>query len=79
LIAYICVCVEQLVKTRLKYDTRVTILGHVQRGGSPSAFDIILVRLFGFVHLLPYVSLFTHVILLFMVRNRNRLVLLVGT
>jgi len=35
----------QLVKSRLKYDTRVTILGHVQRGGSPSAFDIILVRL----------------------------------
>jgi len=34
---------EQLVKTRLKYDTRVTILGHVQRGGNPSAFDIILV------------------------------------
>ena len=43
------VCVEQLVKTRLKYDTRVTILGHVQRGGSPSAFDIILVRLHSFV------------------------------
>jgi len=38
------VCCEQLVKSRLKYDTRVTILGHVQRGGSPSAFDIILVR-----------------------------------
>ena len=33
----------QLVKSRLKYDTRVTILGHVQRGGIPSAFDIVLV------------------------------------
>jgi 6-phosphofructokinase 1 len=31
--------VKNLVATRLKYDTRVTILGHVQRGGSPSAFD----------------------------------------
>lgn len=28
---------------RLGYDTRVTILGHVQRGGTPSAFDRILV------------------------------------
>ncbi|ELU13881.1 hypothetical protein CAPTEDRAFT_175923 [Capitella teleta] len=33
---------QQLVSSRLKYDTRVTILGHVQRGGSPSAFDRIL-------------------------------------
>ena len=37
-----CVC-SQLISERLKYDTRVTILGHVQRGGSPSAFDRILV------------------------------------
>lgn len=28
---------------RLGYDTRVTVLGHVQRGGTPSAFDRILV------------------------------------
>lgn len=33
----------QLVVKRLGYDTRVTILGHVQRGGTPSAFDRILV------------------------------------
>uniref|UniRef100_A0A6I8PRV2 6-phosphofructokinase n=1 Tax=Ornithorhynchus anatinus TaxID=9258 RepID=A0A6I8PRV2_ORNAN len=32
----------QLVVKRLGYDTRVTILGHVQRGGTPSAFDRIL-------------------------------------
>ena len=38
----------QLISTRLKYDTRVTVLGHVQRGGVPSAFDRVLVRLFGF-------------------------------
>lgn len=35
--------VLQLVVKRLGYDTRVTILGHVQRGGTPSAFDRILV------------------------------------
>ena len=27
---------------RLEIDTRVTVLGHVQRGGAPSAFDRIL-------------------------------------
>uniref|UniRef100_A0A4W4F1X3 6-phosphofructokinase n=1 Tax=Electrophorus electricus TaxID=8005 RepID=A0A4W4F1X3_ELEEL len=32
----------QLVTKRLGYDTRSTILGHVQRGGTPSAFDRIL-------------------------------------
>lgn len=36
-------CSPQLVVTQLGYDTRVTILGHVQRGGTPSAFDRILV------------------------------------
>ncbi|XP_076438032.1 ATP-dependent 6-phosphofructokinase-like isoform X2 [Babylonia areolata] len=34
--------VKNLLTTELKYDTRVTVLGHVQRGGSPSAFDRIL-------------------------------------
>ncbi|CAF4307961.1 unnamed protein product, partial [Adineta steineri] len=34
--------VRQLITDRLKYDTRVTILGHVQRGGCPSAFDRVL-------------------------------------
>lgn len=34
----------QLVVRCLGFDTRVTILGHVQRGGTPSAFDRILVR-----------------------------------
>ncbi|CAF5089411.1 unnamed protein product, partial [Rotaria magnacalcarata] len=33
-----CDDVRALIATRLKYDTRVTILGHVQRGGCPSAF-----------------------------------------
>ena len=34
--------VKQVVVERLKQDTRVTVLGHVQRGGAPSAFDRIL-------------------------------------
>ncbi|XP_053383138.1 ATP-dependent 6-phosphofructokinase, muscle type-like isoform X3 [Mercenaria mercenaria] len=34
--------VKDLLTDRLKYDTRVTVLGHVQRGGSPTAFDRIL-------------------------------------
>lgn len=33
----------QLIKDRLQYDTRTTVLGHVQRGGVPSAFDRVLV------------------------------------
>ena len=31
--------VRQVLSDRLGEDTRVTILGHVQRGGAPSAFD----------------------------------------
>ncbi|XP_043108127.1 ATP-dependent 6-phosphofructokinase, liver type-like [Puntigrus tetrazona] len=34
--------VKDLVVQRLGYDTRVTVLGHVQRGGTPSAFDRVL-------------------------------------
>ncbi|XP_037542850.1 ATP-dependent 6-phosphofructokinase, liver type [Nematolebias whitei] len=34
--------IKDLVIERLGYDTRVTVLGHVQRGGLPSAFDRIL-------------------------------------
>ncbi|MCX6280095.1 MAG: 6-phosphofructokinase [Bacteroidetes bacterium] len=30
-------------------DTRVTILGHIQRGGSPSAFDRVLASTLGFI------------------------------
>ncbi|XP_063467117.1 ATP-dependent 6-phosphofructokinase, platelet type isoform X4 [Symphalangus syndactylus] len=36
--------IKELVVTQLGYDTRVTILGHVQRGGTPSAFDRILTQ-----------------------------------
>ncbi|MEM7115731.1 MAG: 6-phosphofructokinase [Chloroflexota bacterium] len=31
--------VQEVLQTRLGEDTRVTILGHVQRGGAPTAFD----------------------------------------
>lgn len=31
--------VRQIIEEQLGEDTRVTILGHVQRGGAPSAFD----------------------------------------
>ncbi|KAF7653428.1 hypothetical protein LDENG_00083040 [Lucifuga dentata] len=34
--------IKDLVIERLGYDTRLTVLGHVQRGGIPSAFDRIL-------------------------------------
>lgn len=53
------IVLKQLVATRLKYDTRVTILGHVQRGGRPSAFDIILVgKCYSFQYSLINLSLF---------------------
>ncbi len=35
------------IHTRTGYDTRVTILGHVQRGGTPTAFDRVLSTRFG--------------------------------
>ncbi len=31
-----------MVIEKLGFDTRVTVLGHVQRGGNPSAFDRLL-------------------------------------
>jgi 6-phosphofructokinase 1 len=39
--------VKQVLKERLGEDARVTILGHVQRGGSPSVFDRNLSTLLG--------------------------------
>lgn len=33
------------MEKNLGFDTRTTVLGHVQRGGTPSAFDRILVGL----------------------------------
>ncbi|XP_031355986.1 ATP-dependent 6-phosphofructokinase isoform X1 [Photinus pyralis] len=34
--------VKKVIEDNLQQDTRITVLGHVQRGGSPSAFDRIL-------------------------------------
>jgi len=35
------------IERRTGYETRVTVLGHVQRGGSPNAFDRVLCTRFG--------------------------------
>ena len=35
------------IEERTGYETRVTILGHVQRGGTPTAFDRFLASRFG--------------------------------
>ena len=31
--------VKEVLEKQLKHDTRITVLGHVQRGGKPSAYD----------------------------------------
>ena len=37
-----CEMVKKVIVDKLHQDTRITVLGHVQRGGAPSAFDRIL-------------------------------------
>jgi 6-phosphofructokinase 1 len=39
--------VAEEIEKRTGFETRVTILGHVQRGGSPTAFDRVLATRFG--------------------------------
>lgn len=39
--------VAEELEARTGYDTRVTVLGHVQRGGTPTAFDRVLATRFG--------------------------------
>jgi ATP-dependent phosphofructokinase / diphosphate-dependent phosphofructokinase len=41
------VALESLIEARTGYETRVTILGHIQRGGTPTAFDRVLATRFG--------------------------------
>ncbi len=41
------VTLEREIERRTGFETRVTILGHVQRGGSPVAFDRVLATRFG--------------------------------
>jgi ATP-dependent phosphofructokinase / diphosphate-dependent phosphofructokinase len=43
----IAVMLEGEIEKRTGYETRMTILGHVQRGGSPTAFDRVLATRFG--------------------------------
>ncbi|KAJ0023645.1 hypothetical protein NQD34_003544 [Periophthalmus magnuspinnatus] len=42
-----CDQIKKLVSEKMGFDTRSTILGHVQRGGTPSAFDRILASRMG--------------------------------
>ncbi|MFA5336347.1 MAG: ATP-dependent 6-phosphofructokinase [Candidatus Omnitrophota bacterium] len=37
----------ELIEKKTKFETRVTVLGHIQRGGSPTAFDRVLGTRFG--------------------------------
>ncbi len=37
----------QIIESKTGYETRVTVLGHIQRGGRPSAFDRVLGTRFG--------------------------------
>ena len=39
--------IGQLIEQKTGYETRVTVLGHIQRGGSPTAFDRVLGTRFG--------------------------------
>ena len=41
------VVLEKEIESRTGYETRVTILGHVQRGGTPVAYDRVLATRFG--------------------------------
>jgi 6-phosphofructokinase 1 len=43
----IAVALESEIERRTGFETRVTILGHVQRGGSPTAYDRVLATRFG--------------------------------
>ncbi len=38
---------SDLIEEKTGYETRVTVLGHIQRGGSPTAFDRVLGTRFG--------------------------------
>jgi ATP-dependent phosphofructokinase / diphosphate-dependent phosphofructokinase len=41
------VMLEREIEKRTGFETRVTILGHIQRGGTPTAFDRVLATRFG--------------------------------
>lgn len=41
------VWLEKEIEERTQFETRVTILGHIQRGGTPTAYDRVLATRFG--------------------------------
>jgi ATP-dependent phosphofructokinase / diphosphate-dependent phosphofructokinase len=43
----IAVVLEREIEARTGFETRMTILGHVQRGGTPTAYDRVLATRFG--------------------------------
>ena len=43
----VAVVAESEIEERTGFETRYTILGHVQRGGTPTAFDRVLATRFG--------------------------------
>ena len=40
--------IKKVMESRLAQDTRITILGHIQRGGAPSAFDRYMSTVLGY-------------------------------
>jgi 6-phosphofructokinase 1 len=46
--------IKEILESKLDQDTRITILGHVQRGGAPSAFDRYMSTVLGF-HAVDYI------------------------
>lgn len=55
--------VKAVLVEKMRIDTRITVLGHVQRGGSPTAFDRLLVlRCYKkYLFILPkYSNIFLH-------------------
>lgn len=39
--------VAELIEKATGFETRATVLGHIQRGGTPTAFDRVLATRFG--------------------------------
>jgi len=66
--------VKEVLEKRLNEDVRVTILGHVQRGGSPSAYDRILGTHLGYaaVDLLTSEKTFNETLLVGMKGNNTK-------
>lgn len=56
--------IHKVVVEKLQQDTRITVLGHVQRGGNPSAFDRVLVSYY--INIYSAMELFS-----FILKNQN--------